>query len=130
MPVALAEKGLKRICPSCGNRYYDFNQRPVKCPSCATEFTGELKVKSRRGRVAAIEEEPVSPAARKGAAPEADEDDIVAVEGDEDTVSLDEVVDLEEGAADADDDTLDLDTDLDDDLDDAEVLDVEEDEKD
>lgn len=60
MSTAKAENpmGLKRICTSCGVRFYDMNNRPIICPSCETEFTGEIKVKGRRGR-AAVKEEPV-----------------------------------------------------------------------
>ena len=38
-------RGLKRICLECGGRFYDLNKRPITCPSCDTEFTGEIKVK-------------------------------------------------------------------------------------
>ena len=44
-------KGLKRICMSCGARFYDLNKKPIICPTCNVEFTGEVKVKSRRGRL-------------------------------------------------------------------------------
>ncbi|MCK5284542.1 MAG: TIGR02300 family protein [Alphaproteobacteria bacterium] len=44
-------RGLKRICTECGIRFYDFNKRPVICPACKTNFTGEVKAKTRRGRV-------------------------------------------------------------------------------
>ena len=50
-------RGLKRICLECGGRFYDLNKRPITCPSCDTEFTGEIKVKTRRGRSAVIIEE-------------------------------------------------------------------------
>ncbi len=131
MPSAAADpKGLKRICPSCGNRYYDLNKRPVTCPSCATEFTGEQKVKARRGRAAIVEEDDTNgpaTAAKKGAAAN-DEDE---VEGDADTVSLDEVEALEEGD-DTDEDAIEIEDldDVDDDLiDDEEVEDDVEEEK-
>ncbi|MEM9470036.1 MAG: FYDLN acid domain-containing protein, partial [Pseudomonadota bacterium] len=38
-------KGLKRICMSCGIRFYDMNKKPIICPTCDWEFTGEVKVK-------------------------------------------------------------------------------------
>ncbi len=47
--------GLKRICTECGVRFYDLNKRPIICPSCETEFTGEVKIKSRRGRTSAAD---------------------------------------------------------------------------
>jgi uncharacterized protein (TIGR02300 family) len=51
--VAKAEWGTKRICPSCGTRYYDMKKKTPVCPSCNTAYDAELVMKSRRGRVAA-----------------------------------------------------------------------------
>ncbi|HEU0117435.1 MAG TPA: TIGR02300 family protein [Alphaproteobacteria bacterium] len=48
--MAKAEWGLKRICPSCGTRYYDMKKNPPVCPSCGTAFDPESLVRSRRGR--------------------------------------------------------------------------------
>ncbi len=119
MAVAVATKGLKRICPNCGTRYYDLNKRPVLCPSCSTEFTGELKVKARRGRAAAVAEDDVNgpaTASRKAANEDGDED---VLEGDADTVSLDDVEKIEDGDTDDEiDDDIVLDDDLDDTIDD------------
>ena len=130
MAVSVAERGLKRVCADCGARFYDFNKRPVVCPSCQTEFTGETKVKARRGRVAAIEAEDVksnvsnqNKAGRVAEVSDDDDDDIVR---DDDLVSLDEVEEMEE--ADDDDITIDLD---DDDIDlelDEDLEDLDEDE--
>jgi len=50
--VAKAEWGLKRICPSCGARYYDMKKNPPVCPSCGTVFDPEIMLRSRRGRAA------------------------------------------------------------------------------
>ena len=82
--------GMKRTCQSCGARFYDLNKKPIICPSCDTEFTGEIKVKSRRGRLPSeiagsqVEEE-------TAAAENEDEDNIEEIESDEETVSLDEI---------------------------------------
>ena len=51
--MAKAEWGTKRICPSCGARYYDMKKKTPVCPSCNTAYDAELVMKSRRGRVAA-----------------------------------------------------------------------------
>jgi uncharacterized protein (TIGR02300 family) len=133
-PVAsVAEKGLKRICPSCGTRYYDLNKRPVNCPSCATEFTGELKVKTRRGRVAALPDDDTNgpaTASKKGANGDSD-DDAEVVESEVDTVSLEDVEAAEEAEAGEEAEAdLDIDDDLvdDDELDDEELV-VEDEEK-
>lgn len=110
--LAIDPRGLKRICPSCGTQYYDLNKRPIECPSCATEFTGEIKVKTRRGRVAADAVAELPPEERDV---ERDEEDLLEEEDAEaEVVSLD---DLDEGDDNAeDDDSMDLD-DEDDDID-------------
>lgn len=52
MSAKTKDRGLKRICADCGTRYYDFNARPIVCPSCNAAFSAEVKVKGRRGRSA------------------------------------------------------------------------------
>lgn len=51
--MAKAEWGTKRICPSCGARYYDMKKKTPVCPSCNTAYDPEQVMKSRRGRAAA-----------------------------------------------------------------------------
>lgn len=136
MAQALASdpRGLKRICMSCGTRFYDLNKRPIACPNCDTEYTGEFKVKTRRGRLSALETDgQVTEAAAAETSEEAVEEEEVA---EEETVSLEEVVieeeadDAEDDALDIDDDVDDLDDDLDDDDDDDDLdVEVEDDEK-
>ena len=46
----MANRGLKRICASCGIKFYDMEQQPIKCPSCEAVFTGEVEVKSKRSK--------------------------------------------------------------------------------
>ena len=43
-PTVADPRGLKRICLSCSTRFYDMNKRPIVCPNCDTEFTGDVKV--------------------------------------------------------------------------------------
>ena len=50
--MSKAEWGLKRICPSCGTRYYDMKKNPPVCPSCKTPFDPENLLRARRGRTA------------------------------------------------------------------------------
>lgn len=122
MPVATTtdKRGLKRICLNCSTRFYDFNKRPIICPNCSTEFTGDVKIKTRRSRVANDDHDgPIS----KIAADEVVIESIKDVEDDEEeaeTVSLEDVEE-DEAEDDADEETdgdLDLDDDLDDDDDD------------
>lgn len=88
MSAAVDARGLKRVCSECGSRFYDFNKRPIICPSCETEFTGEMKVKGRRGRAAEAEATIKEQAAE---ATEAANDKTVEEEAtNEDVVSLDD----------------------------------------
>src|SRR4051812_24764202 len=59
--VAKPEWGSKRICPSCGTRYYDLMREPVICPKCSTPFDPEAFLKSRRARPAAPVEKELEP---------------------------------------------------------------------
>src|SRR3974390_134725 len=45
-----ADLGTKRICPSCGARFYDLQKRPIECPKCAFSFEPEALYKQRRPR--------------------------------------------------------------------------------
>lgn len=122
MSAAADAKGLKRVCVGCGSRFYDFNKRPIKCPKCSTEFSGEIKLKGRRGRAAVIDSPIEEEKIKSPAANDVEADDIAP---EEDVVSLDEVEDLENADSDDDEDAIDLDEDLGD-LD--ELEEIEEDE--
>ncbi|MDR0968457.1 MAG: TIGR02300 family protein [Holosporaceae bacterium] len=39
--------GVKRICLSCGARFYDFNKSPIVCPSCSAIFDPEYLLKRK-----------------------------------------------------------------------------------
>lgn len=130
MPTAVATRGLKRICPSCGTRYYDFNKRPVLCPECKVEFTGEIKVKARRGRAAVVDDDEavLGDEGLETKETAANDDDVELPEND-DTVSLEDV--QEDDVAEDDEAAIDIETldeDLDDDLDDDDDDDDDDDE--
>jgi len=36
--VAKPELGSKRLCASCGAKFYDLNKTPIACPKCGTPF--------------------------------------------------------------------------------------------
>lgn len=123
MSVAVDTRGLKRVCSECGGRFYDMNKRPIVCPSCETEFTGEMKVKARRGR-AAIEEATPAKAKKEGVKVEnqevaediEDEDEVLEEEAKELSLDdMDTVVDEKSDNAD-DDESADLDSIDDDEL--------------
>jgi uncharacterized protein (TIGR02300 family) len=111
--AAADAKGLKRICTSCGTRFYDLKKRPITCPSCNEEFTGEAKIKTRRGRVALVEKE----VEKK---PKEEIVDETEIKIDEDTVSLDDVKDAEDAGDDEEDIVLD------DDIEELEEIDEDE----
>jgi uncharacterized protein (TIGR02300 family) len=57
-PLAKPEWGTKRICPSCGTRYYDLLREQVICPKCSTPYDPEAFLRARRSRpVAPVEKE-------------------------------------------------------------------------
>ena len=59
-------RGTKRVCPSCGARFYDLNRTPITCPVCQSVYQVPPPP-TRRGERAAA-----AAVARKVAAPEAD----------------------------------------------------------
>jgi uncharacterized protein (TIGR02300 family) len=83
--VAKPEWGTKRICPSCGARYYDLMRRPVICPKCDTPFDPEAFLRSRRTRPAAPVEKELEPVGgdELDVEVEAEEDAEIAVEEEE-----------------------------------------------
>ncbi len=105
MPVSAAAdtRGLKRVCVSCGIRFYDLNKRPIHCPNCETEFSGEIKLKGRRGRVTvAAEAEAVL--AKAKVIPVANDEQATDVEArEEGIVSLEDVVAIENADGDDED---------------------------
>ena len=59
--MAKPEWGTKRICPSCGTRYYDLLREQVVCPKCSTPYDPEAFLKARRARPAAPAEKELAP---------------------------------------------------------------------
>ncbi len=107
--VAKPELGTKRLCPSCGAKYYDLNREPVTCPKCGAVF--EAVMTSRAAKAAKVEEKPEEEEEEDAAAPEIvtlEEADAEA-EGsdDEDVPDIDDTdVDLEEDDDDSSDDVF------------------------
>lgn len=46
--------GLKRMCQSCGARFYDLGKDPILCPKCGTEFDPEAVLKTKRASAKAV----------------------------------------------------------------------------
>jgi len=121
--VAKPEWGTKRICPSCGTRYYDLLRDPVVCPKCSTPFDPEAFLKSRRARPAPPVEKELEPVG-------ADELDTELETEEADAAEEEEAVPLEEAEEEEDEELLEDASELGEDEDDmAEVIEnVEEEE--
>lgn len=91
--MAQPELGLKRICVSCGARFYDLNNNPAVCPKCGAEQPSDLPRPKRGVDVPVVQTKPST----------TDEND--------DDVDLDADADADDGVL---EDTSDLDDDDDD----------------
>jgi uncharacterized protein (TIGR02300 family) len=105
--VAKPEWGTKRLCTSCGARFYDLNRQPIECPKCSTVIDPEQVTRLKRSR-SSVPDEPVKAKPPKVVEP-ADDD----IDADDDDLPVDD---------DADDDVLEDASDLADDDDDFEEL--------
>ncbi|QQR69137.1 MAG: TIGR02300 family protein [Alphaproteobacteria bacterium] len=85
--MAKPEWGTKRICLSCGTRFYDLKKAKPSCPECGAVFDPEAQSKSRRRSAAVPAEEKVR-APKKAVTPFADDEApiIPGLEGDEGNV--------------------------------------------
>src|SRR3546814_15552314 len=71
--TTLFRSGTKRICQTCGTKFYDLTKSPIICPSCSAQFDPEALLKSRRPRNAP-KPEPAAKPKKPKAAPAADEE--------------------------------------------------------
>lgn len=91
--MAKPEWGTKRVCQSCGARFYDLGRSPIVCPSCGAVFDLEILNRARRARpapratVAAVEDEDLAG------------DEVEAIAGDTDLEEIDDEVEVEEDDA-------------------------------
>ncbi|MCI0429524.1 MAG: TIGR02300 family protein [Rhodospirillales bacterium] len=94
--MAKPEWGTKRICHSCGTRFYDLLRDPIVCPSCGTEFDPEALLRTRRSRAVVSEREP---AVAEAAVPEPEAAEIEAeTEAAEEVEEAEEATEGEEAA--------------------------------
>ena len=95
--MAKPEWGTKRICPSCGTRYYDLMRDSVVCPKCSTPFDPEAFLKARRARPVAPVEKELEPVGADDIDPDLETEDVeVAEEEEEEDVPLDEAEEEDE----------------------------------
>jgi uncharacterized protein (TIGR02300 family) len=100
-----AERGTKRVCQSCGSKFYDLNRDPIVCPICQTAYqvSGSPSRLAAGGNNLDADDDAVLDAGR-GALEFVPLDEVAAREGDE-------LPDIEGGdiadVADDDEDALD-----------------------
>jgi uncharacterized protein (TIGR02300 family) len=95
--VAKPEWGTKRLCTSCGARFYDLNRQPIACPKCQTVLDPDQVVRLKRSR-SAVQEEAAKAKVVKPVVVDEEievqaEDEIEDVDDDEDDV-LEDTADL------------------------------------
>ena len=123
--MAKPEWGKKRICPSCGLKYYDFNNSPIKCPSCQTEFDPDLYLRSRKGKALSSKL-----SSENNSELSEDIDDIDEIDAEDDVVSDDDaLIEISKDNQDDDSEDIDIDDNVsfidDDDLNDDDNLDID-----
>ena len=115
--MAKPEWGRKRICYSCGSVFYDLRRDPIVCPKCDAKFDPEAILKSRRSRVAVVEEAKPKPSAPDTAEADEAEDKESAAEDkesaaeDKESAAEDEESAAEDEESAAEDEDTDLDAD-------------------
>jgi uncharacterized protein (TIGR02300 family) len=99
--MAKPELGLKRVCVSCGTKFYDLTKNPAVCPKCGTEQpaeqprprrTGGNVVEDKRPKKAAVAEDVDADVEVEAADDEAEEgvlEDTSDLEDDADAISGD-----------------------------------------
>ena len=86
--MAKPEWGTKRICPSCGARYYDLMRDPIVCPKCNTAFDPEALLRVRRARPAAPVEKALEPVVADDADIDLETAEVEAIEEDEEEAGV------------------------------------------
>ena len=91
-------RGSKRVCQSCGARFYDLGRTPIVCPVCQSIYQVTQPTSRRGGERAAP-----PPEIRPKVEPE-----VEVVTREPETISLEEVEEVGEGAAIEEDEIVDL----------------------
>jgi uncharacterized protein (TIGR02300 family) len=74
--VAKPELGTKRLCGSCGAKFYDLSKDPIICPKCGTTFVVVAPVSRRADAAAAAAAAAAATAAAARAAAAAKQDEL------------------------------------------------------
>ena len=67
--VAKPKWGMKRLCRSCGARFYDLRRKPIVCPKCDAAHDPDPADKPRRGTAPERASKPKPAAEQRQAAP-------------------------------------------------------------
>ena len=78
--MAKPELGTKRLCASCGAKFYDLNKDPIHCPKCGAVYEVVVATRPTRPEPAAPVVAPRPPPAEEVAAPEPQEVETVSLE--------------------------------------------------
>jgi len=120
-------RGTKRVCASCGARFYDLGRSPIICPACQTVY--QISPPSRRNTAAAARTEPAKPEAEVLETPVVSGVEVIsldeAAEAEKVGVEDEEVVGIGDDDDDIPDDDADGDAFLEDDEEEsADVIDI------
>ncbi len=104
--MAKPEWGNKRVCQSCGTRFYDLMRTPCTCPKCGSAVEAEVVFKPRRQSAEARAAAKLAPAADLSVVAVVEGDDLEIIEDedaeavvdakDEDDALMEDVADLGE----------------------------------
>jgi len=97
--VAKPEWGFKRMCLSCGAKFYDMQNNPIVCPSCGTVHDPEAATKLKRGRQQVTEDKAKKESEAKAA--DGDDEDLdddldADIDDDDDDGVLEDTSDLDD----------------------------------
>ena len=93
--MAKPELGQKRVCVSCGTRFYDLTKAPAVCPKCGTEQPVEQPKPRRTGGNVVEERKPKKAPVLEDADGDAE---VEAVEDEAEDGVLEDTSDLEDDA--------------------------------
>jgi uncharacterized protein (TIGR02300 family) len=97
----LAARGTKRVCQSCGGKFYDLNRMPIICPMCEAVFQQEErgKIASNGNALDDDDEAIIRPSEPAAALAVANSDSDIPDLEDTELVDLEEDEDLKDDAA-------------------------------
>ena len=95
--MAKPELGTKRVCVSCGARFYDLTRSPAVCPKCSTEQPPE-QPRARRSGGNVLEEKRRAKVVPVPGLDDAEVEGVEPAEEDAEEDVLEDTSDLEDGA--------------------------------